>query len=147
MGTQTSGGTRQHMILPNFPKNCMKFKEFGFGGGGRHVSKILLTRSTTNTNRLLLYENKEICCKHFDHSFYFKLCTITKNRICKLLNSQMCCSLAGECFNFTNWFEAPILFPGPAEVVVQSPCATNEEAAAIRYIYAKFDIQNNAPVI
>ena len=23
------------MILPKFPKNCMKLKEFGFGGGGR----------------------------------------------------------------------------------------------------------------
>ena len=26
------GGGRQHMILPNFPKNCMKLKEFGSGG-------------------------------------------------------------------------------------------------------------------
>ena len=23
------GGVRQHMILPKFPKNCMKLKEFG----------------------------------------------------------------------------------------------------------------------
>ena len=29
------GGGRQHMILPNVPKNCMKLKEFGPRGGGR----------------------------------------------------------------------------------------------------------------
>ena len=28
------GGGRQHTILPNFPKNCMKLKEFGPPGGG-----------------------------------------------------------------------------------------------------------------
>ena len=28
-GRQLSGGGRQHTILPNFPKNCMKLKEFG----------------------------------------------------------------------------------------------------------------------
>ena len=27
------GGGRQHTILPNFPKNCLKLKEFG--GGAR----------------------------------------------------------------------------------------------------------------
>ena len=27
------GGWCQHMILPNFLKNCMKLKEFGLGGG------------------------------------------------------------------------------------------------------------------
>ena len=37
---------RQHTILPKFPKNCMKLKEFGPSGGGR-ASKILLCRSTT----------------------------------------------------------------------------------------------------
>ena len=35
------GGGRQHTILPNFPKNCMELKEFGFGG----ASKILLCTS------------------------------------------------------------------------------------------------------
>ena len=29
------GGGRQHMILPKFPKNCMKLKEFGPRGGAR----------------------------------------------------------------------------------------------------------------
>ena len=32
-GRQLSGGGRQHTILPNFPKNCMKLKEFGLRGG------------------------------------------------------------------------------------------------------------------
>ena len=27
------GGGRQHTILPNVPKNYMKWKEFGSGGG------------------------------------------------------------------------------------------------------------------
>ena len=31
-GAPTLGG-RQHTILPNFPKNCMKLKEFGPPGG------------------------------------------------------------------------------------------------------------------
>ena len=34
-GRQLPGGGRQHTILPNFPKNCMKSKEFGHPGGGR----------------------------------------------------------------------------------------------------------------
>ena len=32
-GTQLPG-RRKHTILPNFPKNCMKLKEFGPRGGG-----------------------------------------------------------------------------------------------------------------
>ena len=31
-GAPTLQGGRQHTILPNFPKNCMKLKEFGPGG-------------------------------------------------------------------------------------------------------------------
>ena len=34
-GTNSRGGGRQHTILPNFPKNCMKLKEFGSPGGPR----------------------------------------------------------------------------------------------------------------
>ena len=34
-GGANSPGGRQHMILSNFPKNCMKLKEFGPPGGGR----------------------------------------------------------------------------------------------------------------
>ena len=37
-GRQLSGGGHQHKILPKFPKNCMKLKEFGprgKGGGAR----------------------------------------------------------------------------------------------------------------
>ena len=36
-GVPTPGGG-QHMILPNFPKNCMKLKEFGSPGRGGHAS-------------------------------------------------------------------------------------------------------------
>ena len=35
-GAPTPQGGRQHTILPKFPKNCMKLKEFGPGGGGAH---------------------------------------------------------------------------------------------------------------
>ena len=45
-GGANSPGGRQHMILPNFPKNCMKLKEFGPPGG--RASKILLCRSATD---------------------------------------------------------------------------------------------------
>ena len=34
-GANSPGGGRQHTILPNFPKNCMKLKEFGCPGGAR----------------------------------------------------------------------------------------------------------------
>ena len=44
-GGANSPGGRQHTILPNFPKNCMKLKEFGPQGG--RASKILLCRSAT----------------------------------------------------------------------------------------------------
>ena len=33
-GGANSPGGRQHTILPNFPKNCMKLKEFGPPGEG-----------------------------------------------------------------------------------------------------------------
>ena len=41
-GANPSGGANIQ-FLPNFPKNCMKLKEFGPG----RVSKILLCRSAT----------------------------------------------------------------------------------------------------
>ena len=34
-GANSPGGGRQHTILPKFPKNCMKLKEFGPPGGAR----------------------------------------------------------------------------------------------------------------
>ena len=37
------------MILPKFPKNCIKLKEFVPGGGRGKASKILLCRSATKT--------------------------------------------------------------------------------------------------
>ena len=44
-GGANSPGGRQHTILPKFPKNCMKLKEFGPPGG--RASKILLCRPLT----------------------------------------------------------------------------------------------------
>ena len=41
LGALTLQGVRQHMILPKFPKNCMKLKEFGPGGGGARPSRPL----------------------------------------------------------------------------------------------------------
>ena len=50
----------QYMILPNFPKNCMKWKEFGRG-----ASKILLCRSATEgivlEKRRPMLKNKYVC--------------------------------------------------------------------------------------
>ena len=57
-GAPTPQGGRQHTILPKFPKNCMKLKEFGPPGG--RASKILLCRSATDyvniSNSWTMYE-------------------------------------------------------------------------------------------
>ena len=55
MPTPPGGGGRQHTILPKFPKNYMKLKEFGPAtvGGGVRASKILLCRSATELVYLL----------------------------------------------------------------------------------------------
>ena len=37
-GGANSRGGRQHTVLPNFPKNCMKLKEFGLRGAGGGAS-------------------------------------------------------------------------------------------------------------
>ena len=42
------GGGRQHTILPNFSKNCMKLKEFGSPGGAR-VPRAPLRSATVST--------------------------------------------------------------------------------------------------
>ena len=36
-GANPRGGARQHMILPNFLKKCMKLKEFEPRGGARDM--------------------------------------------------------------------------------------------------------------
>ena len=42
-GGANSPGGRQHTILPKFPKNCMKSKEFGPpGGGGARVQNFTM---------------------------------------------------------------------------------------------------------
>ena len=53
-GAPTPRGGRQHTILPHFPKNCMKLKEFGPPGGGARPSRppldppLLFTMRKTN---------------------------------------------------------------------------------------------------
>ena len=51
-GGANSPGGRQHTILPYFPKNCMKLKEFGSGGGARpkfyYVDPPLISVDTQN---------------------------------------------------------------------------------------------------
>ena len=53
-GCANSPGGRQHTILPNFPKNCMKLKEFGPPEGAR-VPRAPLW-SATAMNRLFCIE-------------------------------------------------------------------------------------------
>ena len=48
-GGANSPGGRQHTILPNFPKNCMKLKEFGPPGGGARPK--------------FYYVDPPLCCK------------------------------------------------------------------------------------
>ena len=38
-GVNPPRGGREHAILPNSPKNCMKLKEFGRRGGGVRPSR------------------------------------------------------------------------------------------------------------
>ena len=66
-GRQLSGGC-QHTIFPNFPKNCMKWKEFGPPGG--RASKILPCRSAT-----VKTSQSKISPSH-DHLYSFiKICS------------------------------------------------------------------------
>ena len=44
------GGGRQHTILPNFPENCMKSKEFGRPGGGGARAPCAPPKSATGTD-------------------------------------------------------------------------------------------------
>ena len=54
-GRQLPGGARQHTILPKFPKNCMKLKEFGHPGGRASLASPL--RSATAIIRPNFPEN------------------------------------------------------------------------------------------
>ena len=69
--SQLPGGGRQHKILPNFPKNCMKSKEFGLPGGGRplrplnpplvRVTKMHLKNSHGNIQMKQEISSQEVC--------------------------------------------------------------------------------------
>ena len=47
-GGANSPGGRQHTILPNFPKKCMKLKEFGPGGASPLRSTTDFSLTTTS---------------------------------------------------------------------------------------------------
>ena len=52
--SQVGAPTLQHTILPKFPKNCMKLKEFGPPGG---VPRAPLRSATENTHSFLFLAN------------------------------------------------------------------------------------------
>ena len=50
VGVPTLQEGRQHTILPKFPENCMKLKEFGPRGGRGCVSLVPLRSATAKVN-------------------------------------------------------------------------------------------------
>ena len=96
------------MILPNFPKNCMKLKEFGPQGGGC-TSKILLCRSATGKSPH----------KHFCICIVCPLTLITfvslRLRVQNAVPAQPCVGKLGISLvllnflycNFRLWFKTP----------------------------------------
>ena len=60
-GRQSSRGGHQHTILPNFPQNCMKLKEFGSPGGARVPRFPLDPPMVRSANMVLnVYQNLRI---------------------------------------------------------------------------------------
>ena len=59
MGAPTPQGGRQHMILPKFPKNYMKLKEFGppGGGGATHPKFYYVDLPLPSLSRVNVLEN------------------------------------------------------------------------------------------
>ena len=53
-GVNPPRGGREHTILPNSPKNCMKLKEFGRRGGGRASLTPLLRSATAGVGTFYL---------------------------------------------------------------------------------------------
>ena len=80
-GDANSPGGRQHTILPNFPKNCMKLKEFGPPGGAPSLMPRLdpslpsLPYTLASLSYMGLFTGK---CRIFlkSHTFFI---TITSN--------------------------------------------------------------------
>ena len=72
MGAPTPGG-RQHTILPKFPKNCMKLKEFGPGGRPKFYYVDPPLRGD-----FWLLEN---CCSHSEETVMPMLQTSRKTRM------------------------------------------------------------------
>ena len=82
-GAPTPQGGRQHTILLNFPKNCMKLKEFGPPEGGRRVSlapplrsatayvhtmESLSARTHTNTTHAHIHNRVSECMHAYKHT-------------------------------------------------------------------------------
>ena len=65
-GANPRGGGRQHMILPNFEKNCMKLRKF-LTVGGAHAGSAPLNLPLDQTNwfhrGIIIYTN---VCGHID---------------------------------------------------------------------------------
>ena len=71
---------RQHTILPKFPKNCMKLKEFGRGGG--HVLRAPLRSATEYALARLkkcnpVYAPIADCCSPVHQGAQLLICLIT----------------------------------------------------------------------
>ena len=79
-GAPTPGG-RQHTILPNFPKNCMKVKEFGPPRGDTRVPRVPL-RSATGLSYSWI-GGKE--CLQMVKLLKFRIKTCTKVEWCVIL--------------------------------------------------------------
>ena len=56
-GTIPPRGGCQHTIFPNFPKNCMKLKEFGPPLGARIPRVPLLRSAIENCKQSLVFQN------------------------------------------------------------------------------------------
>ena len=69
-GAPTPQGVRQHTILPNFPKNCMKLKEFGSQGGRASLAPPLDPPLQKRTERFSIL-NKSIFYGYCMNSTYF----------------------------------------------------------------------------
>ena len=63
-GCQLPGGGRQHTILPNFPKNCMKLKEFGPRGASHPYSSNSIESSSALPRHRHLFRKSGIKTSH-----------------------------------------------------------------------------------
>ena len=72
------GGERKHMILPNFPKNCMKLNEFGLPGGERPLGPFKSAPAYVESTQNLETRQKVVLCSkqlhaNMIHNKYYRL--------------------------------------------------------------------------